>query len=109
MPTPRLGHGAPSLADGTEWTRQPADRAGGVTRPSTVLVLSARWENAPPTVGATTDGVPLTYGFRGSPQRYYGVTYAAPGTTAPAQGPSGGHRTPARRRVCRYRLEHFPP
>lgn len=41
-------------------------------------MVSAHWEDAPLTIGATADGVPLTYAFWGFPQRYYAVTYPAP-------------------------------
>ncbi|WP_159941717.1 MULTISPECIES: dioxygenase [unclassified Nocardiopsis] len=79
MPTLYLSHGAPPLADDTEWTRQLADWSAGIPRPSAILIVSAHWEDTPLTVGATADGVPLTYDFWGFPQRYYGVTYPAPG------------------------------
>ncbi|MEU3018433.1 MULTISPECIES: class III extradiol ring-cleavage dioxygenase [unclassified Nocardiopsis] len=79
MPTLYLSHGAPPLADDSEWTRQLADWSGALARPKAILVVSAHWEDAPLTVGATTDATPLTYDFWGFPQRYYDVTYAAPG------------------------------
>jgi len=41
-------------------------------------VVSAHWEEAPATLGATTT-VPLVYDFWGFPERYYRVTYPAPG------------------------------
>ena len=47
-------------------------------RPTSILVVSAHWESAPLTVGAT-EPVPLTYDFWGFPERYYQVTYDAPG------------------------------
>jgi 4,5-DOPA dioxygenase extradiol len=47
-------------------------------------VVSAHWESAPLTVGAT-EQVPLTYDFGGFPQHYYEVTYAAPGAPELAQ------------------------
>jgi 4,5-DOPA dioxygenase extradiol len=47
-------------------------------RPESILVVSAHWEAAPLTVGATTT-VPLYYDFYGFPDEYYQVTYAAPG------------------------------
>ncbi|CAL9472648.1 4,5-DOPA dioxygenase extradiol [Nocardiopsis dassonvillei] len=101
MPTLYLSHGAPPLADDTEWTRQLADWSGRIARPTAILVVSAHWEDAPLTLGATTDGVPLTYDFWGFPQRYYDVTYAAPGAPELAgkvRGLVGGpvHQDPAR-------------
>ena len=85
MPALYLSHGAPPLADDALWTRELADWSGGLTRPSAILVVSAHWEDAPLTIGATADGVPLTYDFWGFPQRYYGVTYPAPGAPALAE------------------------
>ncbi|MER6626528.1 class III extradiol ring-cleavage dioxygenase, partial [Streptomyces sp. NPDC000931] len=85
MPTLYLSHGAPPLADDTEWTRQLADWSGDLVRPKAILVVSAHWEDAPLTIGATTDDTPLTYDFWGFPQRYYDVTYAAPGAPALAE------------------------
>ncbi|MFV2195189.1 dioxygenase [Nocardiopsis sp. LOL_012] len=79
MPTLYLSHGAPPLADDVRWKHQLADWAGGLARPTAVLVVSAHWEDAPLTVGATADGVALTYDFWGFPQRYYDVVYPAPG------------------------------
>jgi 4,5-DOPA dioxygenase extradiol len=78
MPTLFLSHGAPPLADDPVWTRQLADWAARLPRPRAILVVSAHWENAPLTIGAT-ETVPLVYDFRGFPRRYYEVTYPAPG------------------------------
>jgi 4,5-DOPA dioxygenase extradiol len=41
--------------------------------------VSAHWESAPLTVGATDGRTPLTYDFYGFPQRYYDLTYWSPG------------------------------
>lgn len=81
MPVLYLSHGAPPLADDTLWTRQLADWSGAVPRPTAVLIVSAHWENAPLTIGATST-VPLVYDFWGFPDRYYEVTYPAPGAPA---------------------------
>jgi 4,5-DOPA dioxygenase extradiol len=78
MPVLYLSHGAPPLADDARWTRQLAEWSGALPKPSAVLMVSAHWENAPLTVGAT-DTVPLVYDFWGFPQHYYDVTYPAPG------------------------------
>jgi 4,5-DOPA dioxygenase extradiol len=79
-PTPVLyvSHGAPPLADDAVWTRQLADWSAGLAKPRAILVVSAHWEEAPLTLGATTS-VPLVYDFWGFPERYYQVTYPAPG------------------------------
>ncbi len=78
MPVIYLSHGAPPLADDPVWTRQLADWAEAIPRPSSVLMVSAHWEEDPLTVSATTT-VPLFYDFWGFPQRYYEVKYPAPG------------------------------
>ena len=79
MPALYLSHGAPPLADDEVWTAELAAWSTELPKPKAVLVVSAHWESAPLTVGATADGVPLTYDFGGFEQRYYEVTYAAPG------------------------------
>ncbi|SEG85846.1 Aromatic ring-opening dioxygenase, catalytic subunit, LigB family [Thermomonospora echinospora] len=78
MPALYLSHGAPPLADDAVWTRQLADWAAGLPRPRAILVVSAHWEAAPLTLGAT-EPVPLVYDFWGFPRHYYEVRYDAPG------------------------------
>lgn len=78
MPVVYLSHGAPPLADDPLWTRQLAEWSASMPKPSSVLMVSAHWENDPLTMGATTT-VPLYYDFWGFPQRYYEVQYPAPG------------------------------
>jgi 4,5-DOPA dioxygenase extradiol len=78
MPTVYLGHGAPILVDDPVWTAQLAGWSAELPRPSSILVVSAHWESAPLTFGATTTA-PLTYDFWGFPRRYYEATYEAPG------------------------------
>lgn len=78
MPVLYLSHGAPPLADDPVWTRQLADWSAGLPRPAAVLMVSAHWEEAPVAVAATRT-VPLVYDFWGFPERYYQVTYPAPG------------------------------
>jgi 4,5-DOPA dioxygenase extradiol len=84
MPAIYLSHGAPPLADDTLWTRQLADWSANLPRPASVLMVSAHWEAAPLALGATTT-VPLVYDFWGFPERYYQVTYPAPGAPALAE------------------------
>jgi 4,5-DOPA dioxygenase extradiol len=78
MPVLYLSHGAPPLADDLVWKHQLADWSAGIPRPKAILVVSAHWESAPLTVAATTT-VPLVYDFWGFPERYYQVSYPAPG------------------------------
>lgn len=81
MPVLYLSHGAPPLADDATWTRQLADVSAGLPRPKAMLIVSAHWEQAPLTIGATTT-VPLVYDFWGFDERYYQVRYPAPGAPA---------------------------
>ncbi|HVK21017.1 MAG TPA: class III extradiol ring-cleavage dioxygenase [Actinokineospora sp.] len=73
-----LSHGAPPLADDPVWTRELRDWSAKIDRPSAILIVSAHWEDAPLTLGAT-ETVPLVYDFGGFPKHYYEVTYPAPG------------------------------
>lgn len=84
MPVLYLSHGAPPLADDATWTSELKSWRSELPRPTSILVVSAHWESAPLTVGAT-ETVPLTYDFWGFPQRYYDVTYEAPGAPELAQ------------------------
>lgn len=82
MPALYLGHGAPPLVDDPVWTEQLRRWAGELPTPTAILVVSAHWESAPLTLGATVDAAPLTYDFYGFPERYYRMTYPAPGAPA---------------------------
>ena len=84
MPVLYLSHGAPPLADDATWTGQLQRWGADLPKPKSILVVSAHWESAPVTVGAT-ESVPLTYDFGGFPQHYYEVTYDAPGAPELAQ------------------------
>jgi 4,5-DOPA dioxygenase extradiol len=79
MPALYLGHGAPPLVDDPTWTSQLAGWARDLPRPRSILIVSAHWESAPLTLGATRTGTPLTYDFYGFPERYYRMTYPSPG------------------------------
>ncbi len=78
MPTIYLSHGAPPLADDAIWPGQLAGWSKRLPRPTSILMVSAHWEDAPLALGATTT-VPLVYDFWGFPQHYYEVRYPAPG------------------------------
>ena len=88
MPAVYLGHGAPPLVDDELWVSQLRRWAADLPKPKSILVVSAHWESAPLTLGATRDAAPLTYDFYGFPQRYYQMTYPAPG--APGAGGARG-------------------
>src|SRR3982074_2906698 len=79
MPTLYIGHGAPPLVDDPLWVAQLAAWATALPLPSAVLIVSAHWENAPLTIGATRTGTPLIYDFGGFPERYYQTQYRSPG------------------------------
>jgi 4,5-DOPA dioxygenase extradiol len=52
-------------------------------------MVSAHWEAAPVTLGATRDGIPLTYDFFGFPEHYYRTQYPAPAAPELAERVSG--------------------
>jgi 4,5-DOPA dioxygenase extradiol len=79
LPALYLGHGAPTLLDDPTWVAELGGWAKELPRPREILIVSAHWESAPVTVGATTP-VPLTYDFYGFPERYYRIRYDSPGT-----------------------------
>ncbi|MGP3967613.1 dioxygenase family protein [Streptomyces sp. 6N223] len=96
MPVLYLSHGAPPLADDALWTSQLAGWSAGLPRPTAILIVSAHWESAPVTLGATRT-VPLVYDFWGFPERYYRVRYPAPGApglAARVRARLGGPGTP---------------
>jgi 4,5-DOPA dioxygenase extradiol len=78
MPAIFLAHGSPLLLDDQPWVDQLGAWAGALPRPRAILILSAHWLDAPATIGATRT-MPLVYDFYGFPDRFYQVTYAAPG------------------------------
>ena len=89
QPVLYLSHGAPPLADDERWTTELAGWSAELPRPKSILMVSAHWEQAPMSVSATTGDVPLTYDFWGFPQKYYEVTYAAPGAPELARSVAG--------------------
>jgi 4,5-DOPA dioxygenase extradiol len=88
-----LSHGAPRLADDPVWPGQLAAWSARLPRPKAILIVSAHWEEAPLTLAATTT-VPLIYDFYGLPERYYQVTYPAPGAPELAEKVRGLLRGP---------------
>jgi 4,5-DOPA dioxygenase extradiol len=78
FPTGFVGHGAPTNAldeyRGGTWEAW----AASLPKPAAVLSISAHYEQAPPSLGATST-VPLIYDFWGFPQPLYEIEYAAPG------------------------------
>lgn len=84
-----LSHGAPPLADDPVWTRQLAEWSSSFAKPTSILMVSAHWEEAPLALSATSGDIPLVYDFWGFPQRYYDVTYDAPGAPELARSVAG--------------------
>lgn len=80
MPVAFVSHGAPTLATdavrGADFTRW----AATLPKPRAVLVVSAHWLDAPPTLGTTTPRE-LLYDFRGFPPELHRLRYAAPAAT----------------------------
>jgi len=74
-----IGHGAPLLLDDPVWSGELAAWGGQLVKPKGILVVSAHWESAPLTIGATDNGIPLVYDFGGFHPKYYQMTYNAPG------------------------------
>jgi len=78
LPSIFVAHGAPLLALDPA-LGEPLDRWGRVLpRPRAILAISAHWEDAPLTLGAT-ETRPLVYDFFGFPEELYRVGYPAPG------------------------------
>jgi len=81
MPAIFLSHGAPPLIDDQRWTQELRDWSSALPRPRAILVVSAHWESAPLTLGAT-EPTPLVYDFWGFDARFYAIQYANPGAPA---------------------------
>ncbi|MDX9736422.1 MAG: class III extradiol ring-cleavage dioxygenase [Thermoanaerobaculia bacterium] len=81
MPAIFAAHGAPVLLDDAAWMGELAAWAKAMTRPASILMVSAHWEARPATLGATTP-VPLVYDFYGFPEEYYRTAYPSPGAPA---------------------------
>jgi 4,5-DOPA dioxygenase extradiol len=78
MPALYIGHGAPPLLDDPIWSDELAGWSKDLPAPKAILVISAHWESAPLTLGAT-ETVPLIYDFGGFAPKYYNMQYTAPG------------------------------
>jgi 4,5-DOPA dioxygenase extradiol len=78
MPVIFAAHGAPVLLDDATWMGELAAWAAAMPKPSSILMVSAHWEERPAALGATRT-VPLVYDFYGFPEHYYRTRYPAPG------------------------------
>jgi 4,5-DOPA dioxygenase extradiol len=79
MPALYIGHGAPPLLEDEIWSGELANWSKELPKPKAILVISAHWESAPLTLGATDSGTPLIYDFGGFAPHYYTIQYPAPG------------------------------
>src|SRR5688572_15343817 len=78
MPVLFAAHGAPMLLDDAGWVAELAGWAQALPRPRAILSISAHWDEAPTTIGATRP-IPLVYDFYGFPERFYRLQYPSPG------------------------------
>lgn len=84
MPSLFVAHGSPLLLEDASWVGELRTWARALPRPTSVLVISAHWEQAPLTLGSV-ETAPLIYDFDGFPQRFYQQAYHAPGAPGLAQ------------------------
>ena len=77
MPAIYLGHGAPPLLEDAVWMEELGGWARSMSRPSSILIVSAHWQTAPMAISSTRP-VPLVYDFYGFPEHYYRLRYDAP-------------------------------
>ena len=78
MPSLYIGHGAPLLLDDPVWSNELAQLATSFEKPKAILIVSAHWESAPLTFGATEYATPLIYDFGGFDPKYYNLQYKNP-------------------------------
>jgi len=79
MPSLFLGHGSPmNLVNDNSFTRMLHDLGRQLPRPEAILVISAHWQPAKPTVTSSVKNT-LLYDFFGFPDPLYDITYDAPG------------------------------
>lgn len=85
MPALFLSHGGATLADDPVWTRELAGWAARLPTPQSILVVSAHWEEAPLTVGATEPGPPR-YDLTSLPYHYWKLVRGDGSAAYPAPG-----------------------
>lgn len=78
LPALYIGHGAPPLVDDPIWKGELAALTQSMAKPKAILIVSAHWESAPLTVGATDFATPLIYDFSGFDPKYYNLEYQSP-------------------------------
>ncbi|MEV1008844.1 class III extradiol ring-cleavage dioxygenase [Streptomyces sp. NPDC049881] len=85
LPALYLSHGAPPLFDDGPWIDALFAWAQSLPKPRAVLIVSAHWETAPPTLSAPAAHTPLVYDFGGFHPRYYRMRYDTPDASALAR------------------------
>jgi 4,5-DOPA dioxygenase extradiol len=84
LPSLFLSHGAPTLPLTDTPARAFLSQLGHqLARPKAILVVSAHWETAVPTISAV-DRNDTIHDFRGFPRELYALTYPAPGSPSVA-------------------------
>lgn len=81
MPALFIAHGSPFQLVDKPWLAKVQAWGQALPQPQSILVLSAHWEAAPTTIGAT-QRLPLIYDFHGFPPAFYQTQYPAPGAPA---------------------------
>ena len=84
MPTGFVGHGNPMNALGGDLAAGWGAWGRSLGTPEAVVVVSAHFEAAPPTLSSVT-GAPLVYDFFGFPEEMYRLDYSPPPSPAAAE------------------------
>lgn len=79
MPALYISHGAPPLFDDAQWIDELFTWSMAMPKPTSILIVSAHWEEAPLSLSAS--GAPLVYDFGGFDRRYFSMQYRTPDAT----------------------------
>lgn len=78
LPALYLSHGAPPLLDDAQWLRELFTWAQTIPKPTSILIVSAHWEQAPMMISGSAAHTDLVYDFGGFHPRYYQLRYRTP-------------------------------
>jgi 4,5-DOPA dioxygenase extradiol len=84
LPALYISHGAPPLFEDRAWIDELSAWADRLPAPRAILIVSAHWETAPPSLSAASPAG-LVYDFGGFDPRYYRMRYDTPDATALAR------------------------